>query len=238
MNARFPRFPRFLGFVTFGSLVLGFSVPASGEIVFLTSGRTMNIAAHRYDGEAVVLHLRSGGVMRMPKALVDRVGPDEVPWVEPSSIGSPGSISSPGSVQEVQQVPQVPQVPVLQVPAHVEALIAKAAKAHDVDANLVRAVIKVESAYKPRARSHKGAMGLMQLMPATAREYGVRNAYDPAENINAGVKHLKSLLDRFDVRLAVAAYNAGAGAVQRYGGVPPYRETRDYVRKVLALAGL
>lgn len=212
----------------FACLLLGFATPASAEIVYLTSGRTMNVAAHRFDGDAVVLHLRSGGAMRMPKVLVDRVGPDEVPWVPPVPVVPQSS---------VQQVPQVLQVPVL-APAHVEALIAKAAKAHDVDANLVRAVIKVESAYKPRARSHKGAMGLMQLMPATAREYGVRNAYDPAENINAGVKHLKSLLDRFDVRLAVAAYNAGAGAVQRHGGVPPYRETREYVKKVLSLAGL
>lgn len=232
MNVRFPAFRRFLGFLAFGSMVLGFAVPASAEIVFLTSGRTMNVAAHRYDGDAIVLHLRSGGVMRLPKNLVEKVGPDEVPWVEPSSPGSARSVGSNGSV------PVLAAAAVLQVPAHVDALITKAAEKHDVDANLVRAVIKVESAYKPRARSHKGAMGLMQLMPATAREYGVRNAYDPAENINAGVKHLKSLLDRFDVRLAVAAYNAGAGAVQRYGGVPPYRETREYVTKVLRLAGL
>lgn len=229
---------RFVGFVGFGRfvglacLVLGFATPASAEIVFLTSGRTMNVAAHRYDGDAIVLHLRSGGVMRLPKNLVEKVGPDEVPWVEPSSSSSARSVGSNGSV------PVPAAAAVLQVPAHVDALITKAAEKHDVDANLVRAVIKVESAYKPRARSHKGAMGLMQLMPATAREYGVRNAYDPAENINAGVKHLKSLLDRFDVRLAIAAYNAGAGAVQRYGGVPPYRETREYVTKVLRLAGL
>jgi hypothetical protein len=226
---RFVRFGGFVRFVGFACLVLGCATPASAEIVFLSSGRTMNVAAHRYDGDAIVLHLRSGGVMRLPKNLVDRVGPDEVPWVPPVPLVPQGS---------VQQVLQVQAVPVLQVPAHVDALITKAAEAHDVDPNLVRAVIKVESAYKPRARSHKGAMGLMQLMPATAREYGVRNAYDPAENINAGVKHLKSLLDRFDVRLAVAAYNAGAGAVQRYGGVPPYRETREYVKKVLSLAGL
>jgi hypothetical protein len=214
--------------------VLG-ATPASAEIVFLTSGRTMNVAAHRYDGDMVVLQLRSGGFMRMPKELVDKVGPDEVTWVPPAEPASVGSTGSTGSIRSEGSV-QVPQV--LGIPAHVEALIAKAAAAHDVDANLVRALIKVESAYKPKARSHKGAMGLMQLMPATAREYGVRNAYDPAENINAGVKHLKSLLNQFDVRLAVAAYNAGAGAVQRYGGIPPYRETREYVRKVLTLAGL
>jgi len=212
-------------------LVLGAGAvtPAAAEIVYLTSGRTVNVAGHRFEGDTVVLALRSGGEMVMSRALVARVAPDEVPWVPPVPLVPQGSVPV--------QVP-VPQVQVLEVPAQIDALITKAAETHAVDPNLVRAVIKVESGWKPKARSHRGAMGLMQLMPATARAYGVRNAYDPAENINAGVKHLRSLLDRFDVRLAVAAYNAGAGAVQRYGGVPPYRETREYVRKVLSLAGL
>jgi soluble lytic murein transglycosylase-like protein len=104
---------------------------------------------------------------------------------------------------------------------------------------LVRALIRVESADQPTARSHKGAMGLMQLMPSTARLYKVRNPYDPKANIAAGVKHLKSLLDRFrTVDLALAAYNAGEGAVKKFNGIPPYRETRDYVSRILALAGL
>ncbi|MDQ3172017.1 MAG: lytic transglycosylase domain-containing protein [Acidobacteriota bacterium] len=212
--------------------VLGAGVldPAYAEIVHLTSGRTMNVAGLRVDGEMAFLALRSGGEMSMPKDLIAKVTPDEVPWLPPVP-------RSTGSVPQIPVVSLVSQVAVALAPAHVEKLIAKAAAAHDVDANLVRALIKVESAYRPKARSHKGAMGLMQLMPATAREYGVRNAYDPAENINAGVKHLKSLLDRFDVRVAVAAYNAGEGAVRRYGGIPPYRETREYVRKVMGLLG-
>lgn len=212
--------------------VLGALSTASAEIVHLTSGRTMNVAGHRFEGDVAILALRSGGEMSMPRGLIARVGPDEVPWVPPVPR-STGSVLAP-QVRAAQEQ----RVPPALAPAHVEALIAQAAEAHDVDPNLVRAVITVESAYKPKATSRKGAMGLMQLMPATAREYGVRNAYDPAENIDAGVRHLRSLLDQFDVRLALAAYNAGQGTVRKYGGVPPYRETRNYVRKVLTLAGL
>jgi soluble lytic murein transglycosylase-like protein len=104
-----------------------------------------------------------------------------------------------------------------------------------VDATLVRAVIQVESNYQPRARSRKGARGLMQLMPATARQYGVSNLYDPAANIDAGIRHLKSLLDRLPLTLALAAYNAGEATVQRFGGIPPFAETRSYIDRVLRL---
>jgi soluble lytic murein transglycosylase-like protein len=102
----------------------------------------------------------------------------------------------------------------------------------------VRALIQVESGYKPRARSRKGAMGLMQLMPSTARAYNVRNPFEPKANIEAGIKHLKSLIDRWGVNVALAAYNAGEGAVAKFNGIPPYRETRNYVTRILELAGL
>ncbi|MGI9104538.1 MAG: lytic transglycosylase domain-containing protein [Terriglobales bacterium] len=119
----------------------------------------------------------------------------------------------------------------------IDALIAQAAQKHGVDANLVRAVIKVESNFNSNAVSRKGAMGLMQLMPATARREGVSNPFDPQQNVDAGVRHLKHLLSDFhgDVPLSLAAYNAGAGAVTRNKGVPPYRETQDYVKRITEL---
>ncbi len=108
-----------------------------------------------------------------------------------------------------------------------------------VSADLIKAVAMVESGFDVRARSPKGALGLMQLMPDVARKYGVRDAYDPHENLRAGATHLSSLLDRYDgdLTLTLAAYNAGPGAVKRYRGVPPYRETRNYIRKVQDLLG-
>jgi soluble lytic murein transglycosylase-like protein len=116
-----------------------------------------------------------------------------------------------------------------------DTIISEHAAANALNPAFVRAVIQAESAFNPRARSAKGAMGLMQLMPQTAAEYGVVNAYDPAENIRAGVAYLKSLMTRYgnDVSLALAAYNAGPGAVDKYGrAVPPYKETRAYVAEI------
>ena len=104
----------------------------------------------------------------------------------------------------------------------------------------MRAIIQVESGFDKRARSNRGARGLMQLMPGTARDMGARNAFDPRQNIFAGARYLRFLLDAFDgnVTLAAAAYNAGPTVVKRYGGVPPYEETQDYVKRVHSLLGL
>jgi soluble lytic murein transglycosylase-like protein len=113
--------------------------------------------------------------------------------------------------------------------------IAQVAQSTQVDLNLLHAVILAESAYNPKALSPKGAMGLMQLMPATARRFGVEDAWDPSQNIEGGARYLDFLLNRFDGdrELAVAAYIAGEGAVDKYGGIPPYEETRGYVKKVM-----
>lgn len=120
-----------------------------------------------------------------------------------------------------------------------ESIIQKASAKYGVDADLVKAVIQNESAYDPEAVSSAGALGLMQLMPATAASLGVENPLDPEENIEGGVKLLRELLNQFGGNLTntVAAYNAGAGAVQQYGGVPPYQETQLYVNRVLSTYG-
>ena len=119
----------------------------------------------------------------------------------------------------------------------IDAAIDEAAARHNVDPNLVRSVVKVESNFNPNAVSRKGAMGLMQLMPATARSLNVSNPFDPQQNVDAGVRHLKRLLQSYggNVRLSLAAYNAGAGAVARSAGVPRFAETRNYVRRITEL---
>jgi soluble lytic murein transglycosylase-like protein len=134
-----------------------------------------------------------------------------------------------GPVQRSTLLPATPYDPYIEM----------VARDNGVDPSLVKAVALVESGFNPRAKSSKGAQGLMQLMPQTAAQYGVTNLRDPYQNLSAGTKHLRGLLDMYegDVTLALAAYNAGSGAVTRYGGVPAYAETRDYVKKVQAKMG-
>jgi hypothetical protein len=223
------RFPLKLAIAT--CVLMGASVSsASAEIVFLTSGRTLSVKAHRQDGDAMILSLRAGGEVSFDRALVEKIVPDEVPHPDPQPQADPAA----------QAAQDAPKIPVVDVRALLDStpygqIISAMSEAHGVDPLLVRALIQVESNYQPRAKSSKGAMGLMQLMPQTAREYNVRNPYDPKANIEAGIKKLKSLIDRLGVNLALAAYNAGEGAVQRFNGVPPYKETRDYVTRILAL---
>src|SRR5712692_4994443 len=201
------------------SLMLG-AAPAHAEIVFFNTGRTLSIKDHRADEDKLVLTLRAGGEIVCEPSIIDRIVPDEVPYPEPE-VDNAAVLVAQSAAPAVKY----------------GEIIDKVSAQHGVPPKLVRALIQVESAYHERARSPKGAMGLMQLMPATARQYAVADPYDPASNIEAGIKHLKSLLDRFTVELALAAYNAGEAAVQRFRGVPPYAETRSYVNRILRLAG-
>jgi hypothetical protein len=201
------------------------AVPASAEIVYLTSGRTLSVKSHRVDGESLVLTLRDGGELVCDRALIDKIEPDEVPYPDPPPTPA---IKDDAAAQDLSVLDSTPY----------GEIIASISEAQGVDPLLVRALIQVESGYKPRAKSRKGAMGLMQLMPSTARAYNVRNPFEPKANIEAGIKHLKSLIDRWGVNVALAAYNAGEGAVAKFNGIPPYRETRNYVTRILELAGL
>jgi soluble lytic murein transglycosylase-like protein len=119
-------------------------------------------------------------------------------------------------------------------------LIRAAARKYSIDSKIIHAVVETESFYRPNALSAKGAQGLMQLMPDTAKQLGVIDAFDPAQNIEGGTKHLKYLLDKYDgeLSLALAAYNAGEGTVNKYGGIPPYSETRQYIEKIERLIEL
>jgi soluble lytic murein transglycosylase-like protein len=134
----------------------------------------------------------------------------------------------------ISSLPPVPPRLTLRGPRQFHPFIEQAAAAHSVSPTLIEAVIRVESSYNPRAVSRKGARGLMQLMPDTAARFGVRDAFDPRQNVLGGAKYLSVLLAQFegDVALACAAYNAGEQTVLRYGGIPPYRETRQYVEKI------
>lgn len=212
------------------ALVLAGVSPASADLVYLSSGRTLSVKQVSYEGEMATLTLRMGGEVVFERSLIARVEPDEVPYPEPvaaaeTAVALPASPLATGAALTAPP-PAIPQA--------FDELVTSLAKRHGVDARLVHAVITVESAYQPRARSPKGARGLMQLMPATAQRFGVTDVYDPGQNIAGGVEYLAWLLKRFngDTRLAAAGYNAGEGAVDRHGGVPPYAETQVYVERV------
>jgi soluble lytic murein transglycosylase-like protein len=192
--------------ILLGLLVTVPGAPVRAEIALLSSGLTLKLEGHRVEDGLVLLALRGGGEVGVPPAAVRGFVPDEV-------------------LEEVQ------------VPAggDLRDLAAAAARRHGLDPDLVMAVVSVESGFRPQAVSPKGAQGLMQLMPKTASSLGVANAFDPVQNLDGGTRHLGQLLTLYggDLTRALAAYNAGEGAVFRHGGVPPYRETRAYVKKVL-----
>ena len=206
--------------------------PAESALVVLTEGRHLKAASFELQGEEQIrVVLVGGGEIVLPIERVERIVDDELePLAAPEEPVAPASKSWP-SVRQPSGRPHA-------APARWARLVEEAAEAHQLDPALVAAVIHVESSWKPRAVSPKGARGLMQLMPATARRLGVSRSFDPVQNVGGGARYLSLLAKRFgenEVEKILAAYNAGEGAVESYGGVPPYRETRAYVKKVLAL---
>jgi Transglycosylase SLT domain len=198
-------------------------VPAAAEadIVKLANGRTMTVESCSFEGTEVIFKLAGGGQIRAPKSIVEEILPDEIPFARTVAIEA--LAASPAANRLMPD------------DAGLKALVDRIAAKVGLDRKLAHAMVKVESNYDPRAISRKGAMGLMQIMPAVASQYGLSDPFDPEKNLEAGMLHMRGLLGRFDMSRALAAYNAGRGAVQKYGAVPPYRETQDYVRRITAL---
>jgi soluble lytic murein transglycosylase-like protein len=186
-------------------------------------GRVLKVEDAYLDGSTIVLVLPGGGRLEVPALRIDRVVADEVE--EPESPGA--NPEPPACSPEWADEPLPGSVP-FALP------IERAARSAGLHPRLLAAVVAAESAFDPRAVSRAGACGLTQLMPSAAVDQGVRDPFDPADNLRGGAGHLRALLDRFgSLDLALAAYNAGAATVERAGGVPPFRETRQYVRRVL-----
>ncbi len=200
--------------------IVGLAQPAAADIVRLSNGRTMRVESCRFEDSTVVLLMTGGGEIRAHRDLVAEILPDEVPPNRAAALDAlAASPSAAGPRLSGDRL---------------RALVDRVAARVGVDARLAHAVVRAESNYEPLAVSPKGAMGLMQLMPVLASTYALADPFDPEANLEAGLRHLRRLLLRYDVRRALAAYNAGEGAVSRYGGVPPYRETETYVRRILA----
>jgi hypothetical protein len=222
---------------------------ARADVALLRNGRSFSISEYRMQGNLILLVMEGGGQIALPndQVVAIRREPAVVPSDPPTAQSGPAlpqrplletpapfTLTAPETLGE-------PDGPIAIQPAGVfdrEALrdlAARIARKHRVDEALVLAVIEVESRYDAFAVSPRGAMGLMQLMPGTAARFAVRNAFNPVENVDGGVRYLKELLDRYSgqVRLALAAYNAGEDAVDQFRGIPPFRETQQYVVRVL-----
>jgi len=213
-------------------ILLAAALPAGADIALLTDGRSMKIQAYKVVDESdIQLTLKSGGRLTMPLERVERIVDDEVVSVEVVAEVKK-AVEHEGIFPKRSWRYDETRGPIFK--SKFDELIVEAAKKFDVDAALVSAVIKAESDFNPREVSNKGARGLMQLMPGTALRYGVTDSYDPAANVYGGVRYLRWLLQTFEgnADFAVAAYNAGEGNVWKYNGVPPFRETINYINRI------
>ena len=198
------------------------AAPTSSEVVYFASGEVLPIAQHRIEDGEVVLELRAGGEVRWDPALIARIELDRSPRRGPDR---PVELESIVAEERSGRMLARPY----------GALIQQASEAHGVNPYLLHALIEVESQYNASAESPIGAMGLMQLMPALAAEYAVHDPFDPPSNIDAGTRHLRTLIDRYGIADALAAYNAGEGSVRRFDGIPPFPETYNYVNRIMDL---
>lgn len=207
------------------------AAPLRGELVVFEDGRVVKASSYRVRGDELEIGLPGGGSYSVALERIERIVDDEV--VSAEVVARDTALSSPASIAYDLGF-DAHRKPLFGTPY--DGVISAEARRYNVDAALVSALIRAESNSVPYAISRKGARGLMQLMPATARRLDVRRPFDPASNIRGGVRYLRELLDRFDNKpeLVLAAYNAGEGAVESYGGVPPYRETVGYVKRILS----
>ena len=208
--------------------------PGSAHLVVLVDGSVLKTTAFRAEGDEARLEFASGGSLTLPLLRVERVVDDEI---------LPGSEAGAEEIEAGAKSFDLRWSEGQGRPATAYGdLIFEAARRHELNPELVAAVIRAESAFDARAVSSKGARGLMQLMPATGRRFGLRPAelFEPAKNIEAGVRYLRFLADRFadDLGKVLAGYNAGEGSVDRYGGIPPFRETQGYIRRIYSVLGL
>ncbi len=206
---------------------------AFSELAVFSSGHFLRVSAFEVTEGKARLQLESGGVMTVPLVMVERLIDDEIlPPVETADVRPADSRGLELGFRPTDEVPETP----------FGQLIFDTAKRHEVNPSLVAAMVRAESAFDARAVSVKGARGLLQLMPATARRFGVpeRRLFEPESNLEAGVRYIKWLRGRFsdDLPRVLAAYNAGEANVDRYGGVPPFRETVGYIRRIYSFLGL
>lgn len=205
---------------------------AGASIAVFADGRNQKIEKYAVESELIHLTLQGGGTLSLPLTRIERIVDDEIVAAEVVAevkkiVEEQGGVFPKRSWRYTEGSGPLWE-------SKYNDIIVAAARRFDVDAALVSAVIKAESDYNPRIVSHKGARGLMQLMPATAKRFGVTNSFDPEENIHGGTRYLRWLLTKFDgnADLAVAAYNAGEGNVWKYDGVPPFRETVNYINRI------
>lgn len=226
----------------FGLFLSTLAAPSvAASLVVFEDGRHLRVASYEVvNGDRLSVGFVGGGAMTIPLDVVERIVDEEYERVAPPKPEDADRTAVPSPAEASRSIRAFTEPRSLSSSSPYSSQILEAARAHKVDPTFIAAVIKVESNGYAYAVSRKGARGLMQLMPATARRLGVSRPFDPRDNIRGGAAYLAELAERFgetNADLILAAYNAGEQAVEEHGGVPPYRETRDYVRRVLALWG-